>query len=401
MNRRHVVLITYGEPPGPGFRAQLRYSWRILLGLTRTVADIPAALLPLLALVRAFSRVSLWRHERFESPLEPLTHAQADGLAAALAAAAPEIGWSVHVAYEFRNPLLHDVLAGLPEGEPVDIVPMYAIDSAFTHQLSRDAIAAGPAGEGRGARARVLPALAASVLADLAARHLRRELELREFPRGPETALVLAAHGTLLDPPRPYDTGRVATEDLAQAITERLHGEFGAIALGWLNHSFGGRWTEPSADEALRRMSALGYRRLVYFPFGFLADNAETLLEGRLLLRGVPELQSIQLPCWNAAPELMEALAHGILAADASPPARRAGPNRRLDQLEPGERSVILQIKGNSGLERRLMELGLVPGTTVEVVRRAPFGDPVEVRVRNVHLSLRRSETSRIHVARD
>jgi ferrous iron transport protein A len=44
------------------------------------------------------------------------------------------------------------------------------------------------------------------------------------------------------------------------------------------------------------------------------------------------------------------------------------------------------------------MELGLVPGTLVEVVRRAPFGDPMEVRVREVHLSVRRSETARIHV---
>ena len=43
MSERHVVLITYGEPPTASFAAQLRYSWRILLGLTRSVAPIPAA----------------------------------------------------------------------------------------------------------------------------------------------------------------------------------------------------------------------------------------------------------------------------------------------------------------------------------------------------------------------
>ena len=47
------------------------------------------------------------------------------------------------------------------------------------------------------------------------------------------------------------------------------------------------------------------------------------------------------------------------------------------------------------------MELGLVPGTTVEVVRRAPLGDPVELRLRQVHLSIRRSEAAHIYVTID
>ena len=88
--------------------------------------------------------------------------------------------------------------------------------------------------------------------------------------------------------------------------------------------------------------------------------------------------------------------AAGYDAARIAPP-RTCG--RRLDQLEPGECSVIQRLEGNSALERRLMELGLVPGTAVEVVRRAPFGDPVEVRICDVNLALRRSETSRIHVS--
>jgi ferrous iron transport protein A len=40
-----------------------------------------------------------------------------------------------------------------------------------------------------------------------------------------------------------------------------------------------------------------------------------------------------------------------------------------------------------------------VPGTTVEMIRTAPLGDPLELAARGVHLSLRRSEASRIHVA--
>jgi ferrous iron transport protein A len=45
------------------------------------------------------------------------------------------------------------------------------------------------------------------------------------------------------------------------------------------------------------------------------------------------------------------------------------------------------------------MELGLLPGTEVEVVRRAPLGDPMEITVRGMHLSLRKSEARQIDVS--
>lgn len=71
---------------------------------------------------------------------------------------------------------------------------------------------------------------------------------------------------------------------------------------------------------------------------------------------------------------------------------------RSLDRLEPGQHGVILRIELDSAAARRLMELGLVPGTRVEVLRRAPLGDPIELRLRDIHLSLRRSEAAFIHV---
>jgi ferrous iron transport protein A len=73
---------------------------------------------------------------------------------------------------------------------------------------------------------------------------------------------------------------------------------------------------------------------------------------------------------------------------------------RSLDQLQPGEEGVVTRLLGEPPIARRLMELGLVPGTRVEVLRRAPLGDPIELRLRQVHLSIRRSEAAVIHVAR-
>ena len=79
-------------------------------------------------------------------------------------------------------------------------------------------------------------------------------------------------------------------------------------------------------------------------------------------------------------------------------PDSGAASERALDDLEPGETGVIVRLGGDEAIAHRLMELGLVPGTPVEVVRRAPLGDPVELRLRQVHLSIRRSEAANIHV---
>ena len=73
----------------------------------------------------------------------------------------------------------------------------------------------------------------------------------------------------------------------------------------------------------------------------------------------------------------------------------------RLATLEPGSHAVVRRIQGDPAAVRRLMELGLVPGTPIELVRRAPMGDPLELRVRGAHFSIRRTEAERIHVDAD
>jgi ferrous iron transport protein A len=69
-----------------------------------------------------------------------------------------------------------------------------------------------------------------------------------------------------------------------------------------------------------------------------------------------------------------------------------------LSHLAPGTRAVVRRLRGDAAAVRRLMELGLTPGTPVELVRCAPMGDPLELRVRGAHFSIRRIEAERIHV---
>ena len=67
-----------------------------------------------------------------------------------------------------------------------------------------------------------------------------------------------------------------------------------------------------------------------------------------------------------------------------------------LDTLPRDQRARILEIDRSLPLRQRLMEMGLTPGTSVEVVRVAPMGDPIEVKVRGFRLSLRKQDASRI-----
>jgi ferrous iron transport protein A len=71
-----------------------------------------------------------------------------------------------------------------------------------------------------------------------------------------------------------------------------------------------------------------------------------------------------------------------------------------LDQLKPGARAIIRDIDGDDAVAIRLLEMGLTEGEEIEVVGLAPFGDPIEFRVRGYRISLRANEARRLQVER-
>lgn len=77
--------------------------------------------------------------------------------------------------------------------------------------------------------------------------------------------------------------------------------------------------------------------------------------------------------------------------------AREAAP-QRLDALPYGVEARVTAVTGEGAVARRLMEMGVVPGAPVRVIKSAPLGDPIEVRVRGYHLALRRAEAQTIAV---
>ncbi len=69
-----------------------------------------------------------------------------------------------------------------------------------------------------------------------------------------------------------------------------------------------------------------------------------------------------------------------------------------LSELKPGQKGMISKVGGSGRTHRRILDMGVVPKTGVEVERVAPLGDPIEVRIKGYHLSLRKEEAANIYI---
>ncbi|NOX98805.1 MAG: ferrous iron transport protein A [Verrucomicrobia bacterium] len=85
------------------------------------------------------------------------------------------------------------------------------------------------------------------------------------------------------------------------------------------------------------------------------------------------------------------------MKSDLSLP-ENAAPTETLADLEPGDVAVIHDFTTSDDCMLRFRELGMLPGTTVSLVRRAPLGDPLELSVRGSLLSVRTHEASQIEI---
>lgn len=70
-----------------------------------------------------------------------------------------------------------------------------------------------------------------------------------------------------------------------------------------------------------------------------------------------------------------------------------------LQALQVGKRATVRFVEGRDALGKRLIDMGMVPGTEITLLRRAPLGDPMQVFLRGYSMMLRREESLRIEVA--
>lgn len=71
---------------------------------------------------------------------------------------------------------------------------------------------------------------------------------------------------------------------------------------------------------------------------------------------------------------------------------------KKLKDMKPGESGLIVTLHGSGNVKHRLIDMGLVHGTKIHVMKFAPLGDPVEIKVKSFELALRNSEAGMIDV---
>ncbi len=69
-----------------------------------------------------------------------------------------------------------------------------------------------------------------------------------------------------------------------------------------------------------------------------------------------------------------------------------------LRELKPGQIGKVIKISGGGSIHRRILDMGIVKGAGIEIERVAPLGDPIEVKIKGYHLSLRKEEAANIYV---
>jgi ferrous iron transport protein A len=73
-------------------------------------------------------------------------------------------------------------------------------------------------------------------------------------------------------------------------------------------------------------------------------------------------------------------------------------PEITLNLLEPGNKAKVIHLQGRGSARKRILDMGMVPGVEVEVIKKAPLGDPIEFKVKGYNLSLRKTEAELVVV---
>lgn len=72
--------------------------------------------------------------------------------------------------------------------------------------------------------------------------------------------------------------------------------------------------------------------------------------------------------------------------------------DKTLNMLETGQKARVIQVRGGGRSRKRLLEMGMVPGTVLSVTKKAPLGDPVDFKLKGYNLSLRKAEAESVVV---
>jgi Fe2+ transport system protein FeoA len=72
--------------------------------------------------------------------------------------------------------------------------------------------------------------------------------------------------------------------------------------------------------------------------------------------------------------------------------------SKTLSHLKPGESGIVKKVHGCGAITRRIVDMGVIAGTRIDVKKFAPLGDPIEVKLKGFNMSLRKTEADLIEI---
>ncbi len=70
----------------------------------------------------------------------------------------------------------------------------------------------------------------------------------------------------------------------------------------------------------------------------------------------------------------------------------------KVSEMEVNKTGIIKAVLGNGSLRHRLLEMGIIPGTKLKLIKKAPLGDPIQIQIRNFYLSIRKFDAEMIEI---
>lgn len=71
---------------------------------------------------------------------------------------------------------------------------------------------------------------------------------------------------------------------------------------------------------------------------------------------------------------------------------------RTINDMKPGDKANVVKVHGTGAVRKRVLDMGLTKGASVTLIKRAPLGDPIEIKVREYGLSLRNTEAMIVEI---
>ena len=201
-----------------------------------------------------------------------------------------------------------------------------------------------------------------------------------------------------LDYPQANPEGATIPRSDCDARPERL-----LIPLSKMTAGQSGHFVSCQTDDDTRRfLSEQGLRAGAQFTIVAVTGEGQLIQLGEkrvALTRDLGEIIQVE-PAGQSGPQIEVTDSH--ISSKQEPPMHTTQSNvvttLPLSKLKTGQSGIVVRVAGKGPVKQRMMDMGLVPGSEVKVVRIAPLGDPIEFEVKGYRLSLRKSEAANISI---